>query len=106
MTCSETEDKIYVGQTALALDLDTCIELATEGAVSAIMKYVKPDGTTGQWTAEVAPTGLPQVVRYTIANSSDLDQAGLWKRWCVVTFAASKTAPSDPVYFIVHEEGT
>jgi len=106
MSCEDTEQKIYVGQSALALDLDTCVELVAEGAVSAIMKYVKPDGTAGQWTAEVAPTDLPTIVRYTVVNGAILDQSGLWKRWCVVTFAGSKTAPSDAVYFKVYEEGT
>ncbi len=105
MSCDTEIDRIYVGQSALALDLDTCVELVAEGAVSAIMKFVRPDGTTGEWTAEVAPTGLPTVVRYNVVGGTILDQAGLWKRWCVVTFAGSKTAPSDAVYFNVEEEG-
>lgn len=106
MACVDTEQRIYVGQTALALDLDTCVALVAEGAVSAVMHYIKPDGTTGSWTAVIAPSGYDTTVRYVVDSASDLDQAGLWKRWCVVTFAASKTAPSDAVYFNVEEIGS
>ena len=105
MVCDDTLQRIYVGQSALALDLDTCVDLAAEGAVSAVMKYVKPDGTEGEWAAVIAPDSLTTVVRYVVTSNLILDQAGLWKRWCVVTFASSKTAPSDAVYFNVEEEG-
>ena len=39
------------------------------------LKYIKPDGTTGVWTATVYSTNYAQ---YTTLTTSDLDIAGLW----------------------------
>lgn len=97
--------KIYVGQTALTLDLQTNLNLTVEGAVSAKQKYIKPDGTSGEWPCTIEPDSLTGIIRYTVVSASDLDQAGLWKRWAYVTFAAGKVAPGEPVNFTVTEEG-
>ena len=98
--------RIYVGQSALAMDLQTNLNLVTEGAVSAVQKYIKPDGTTGEWICTIEPDGLTGIIRYTVVDDTILDQAGLWKRWAFVTFAASKKAPGDMIEFLVEIEGT
>ena len=93
--------KIYVGQTALTMKLDTKISLST--AATAVMKYEKPDGTEGQW---VCATDVDGYISYNIVNATDLDQAGVWKRWAEITFTSGKWAPGDPVTFIVYNVGS
>jgi len=94
--------KIYKNQTALSMRLDTKIDLST--AQTILMKYVKPDGTAGQWTALPISVGS-SIVKYDITGTSDLDQAGIWKRWVHITFIDGKVAPGDVVTFTVCEEG-
>lgn len=42
------------------------------------IKFKRPDGTTGVWTAAVCGTNA-QVVEYTTTADTDLDQSGTWK---------------------------
>jgi hypothetical protein len=93
--------KIYVGQTALAIQLDTTIDLTT--MTVGLIKYMKPDGTTGQWTAVEDDPG---VLSYTVQSSSDLDMEGTWKWWAYVTFVDGSYAPGDPVTEYVYTEGS
>ena len=96
-------DKIYVGQTALTLQLDTGIDLST--AVSAIMKYVKPDKTEGEWVSVIDSPATAGIISYDIQSATDLDQSGTWKRWAYITFTGSKVAPGDCITFEVFDEG-
>jgi len=67
-----------------------------------VIKYKKPDATTGQFTAVNGGNG---VIYYQIANSSDLDQIGTWKFWAYVTFTGGKIAQGEPVNIPVYSEG-
>ena len=82
--------KIYKNQTALRISLDTNITLAAGD--SAIIKYKKPDGNTGSWSAII---DTPNVY-YDIVSSSDLDQDGTWIFWSYVTFSGGGVAPGEP----------
>lgn len=93
--------KIYVGQTALSIQLDTTIDLAA--MASGLIKYVKPDGSTGQWPAV---EGDPGVLVYDIQLDTDLDLEGSWKWWAHVTFNDGTYAPGDPVLEYVYTEGS
>lgn len=66
------EYKIYIGDIPL-IKVD-CVSNIT-GATSTKIKYQKPDGTTGDWTADVVSGRYLQY--QTLSN--DLDQAGTWK---------------------------
>jgi len=99
-----TLQKIYVGQTALSIQFDTKIDLTTQTAVK--IKYIKPDGTTGDWTAGVVGDPTDGIIGYDIVSNSDLDQAELWQMWAYVTFAGGTVAPGDSVAVWVHTEGT
>jgi hypothetical protein len=70
---------IFVGQTNLRLHLITGQSLS--GATEALVKYKKPDGTTGSWTGTVSG----QSVDYKFTDG-DLDAAGDWTVWAYVTF--------------------
>lgn len=96
------EQKVYVGQTALSIQLDTKIDL-TSGA-TFLIKYVKPDATTGSWTAAVIGVATDGIIGYT-ADAGELDAAGDWKVWAHVTFNDATFAPGDPATFTVYTEG-
>jgi len=93
--------KIYVGQTALIMKLDTKIDLST--AATALMRYRKPSGASGSW---VCATDANNLISYTIVNASDLDEPGTWTRWADITFVGGTWAPGDPVTFVVHSVGS
>jgi len=99
-----TEQKIYVGQTALSIRLDTKIDLTTMS--TAKIKYIKPDGTQGEWTAVLYGNAADGIISYTINSASDIDQDGLWKMWAYVTFNDSTVAPGDIATMTAHIEGT
>ena len=73
-----TAQKIYVNQTALELRMDTNIDLST--MASAVIKYEKPDESTGEWSATAGGSGI------LIKNfeAGEIDQSGLWKFWVYV----------------------
>ncbi len=64
--------KNYVGVVGLDIVLNTGITIT--GADDLKIKYQKPDGTTGEWTATASGTTS---VKYTTADG-DIDQAGAW----------------------------
>ena len=95
-------DKIYKGQTALNIVLDTGMDLST--ATSALIKYLKPDKTEGSWAATVDSPATAGKISYEIASASDLDQSGGWKMWAYITLPQG-TVPGDCSTFTVYEEG-
>lgn len=71
------ENKIYVGDTGLAIVLD-CGEDIT-GATDTVMYVKKPDGTFVTWTAEVLTvSGETRYLRY-YTQAGDLDTKGRWR---------------------------
>jgi hypothetical protein len=64
--------KHYVGEVGTSIVLDTGIALA--GATVIQIKYLKPDGTTGYWSASIVDSTK---VSYTLA-ANNIDQAGTW----------------------------
>lgn len=98
---AQPEQKIYEGQTALQVQLDTEINLST-GSSYAI-KYVDPDGATGSWSAAVYGDAADGIIGTTSAPAL---AAGVWKIWAYVTFADGSVAPGDPVTFRVYTEGS
>lgn len=94
--------KIYKGQTALTLRLTTGQDITDASALK--IKYRKPSGLEGEWTAsEVdATTGI---ISYTMADANQLNEVGLWTFWAYVTFSDSKVAAGEPVEKWVYDEG-
>jgi hypothetical protein len=90
---------VYVGQNSLRIDLDTGVDIST--ALSVLIKYIKPDGITGQWTATASTTKA----RVDLVTTSQLDVAGVWTVWAFVTFSDGRVAPGSPVQFIVRNAG-
>jgi len=94
--------KIYVEQTALQFKGTLGIDIT--GASVTQIKYRKPGGTEGVWTAvvSVAATG---VIYYNVADDTILDEAGVWTLWGYVTLASGKSAPGEPYNVHIYTEG-
>lgn len=92
---------VYKGQGYLRLEFDcknTDIETGT--AVTAVIKYQKPNGTTGTWTDANGVTLVGTVVKKQMTNG-DIDQAGdddegKWTFQPVIT-VDGLVGPCDPV---------
>lgn len=94
--------RIHKGQTKLRITL-TCGENIT-GATPCLIKYKKPSGAQGYWTATIsnAATG---VIYYDVQQTSELDEEGAWTVWAHITFEDGKVAAGDPVKMAVYTEG-
>ena len=95
--------KIYKNQTALKL-VATVGEDIT-GAISTLIKYRKPDGSTGSFTA-TSTDDANGVIEYAVTSSEDIDQAGPWTFWGDVTFSTGSRAPGEPWEEIVYMDGS
>jgi len=93
--------KVYVGQTAAQITA-TVDQDVTGG--TCLIKYKKPDGTTGSFAATII-TAATGVIRYVIASADDLDQAGKWKFWAYVTFTDGTVAAGEPYKRIIYNQG-
>lgn len=92
---------IYVGQSALRVSARTGTALAD--ITECEIRYEKPDGTRGQWTAFVSDAERG-VVSYDLLGG-ELDLPGWWRFWVFVTFDDERSAFGDSVRVFVREEG-
>jgi len=95
--------RIYKSQTKLRFRLEC--EQDITGALSVAIKYIKPSGTTGSWTATVEDATLG-IIYYDVANANTLDEEGAWTIWSYVTFSDHKVAAGEPVQIPVYLEGS
>lgn len=75
---------IFLGDYGTEIVLDTKQDLTS--ATSVKIRYKKPSGNVGEWTATVTDTTK---VKYTTA-SGDIDEAGTWEIQVVVEFPGAK----------------
>ena len=76
--------KHYIGEVGTDIVLDTGITIT--GATAIKIKYQKPDGTTGEWTASKNGTTK---VQYTLLTGN-IDQAGVWTFQAYVEVSGGK----------------
>ena len=67
--------KVYKNQTALTLIATLGQDIT--GASSLLIKYIKPDFTTGSFVA-TSTDDTNGIIEYTISDEDDLDQVGIW----------------------------
>lgn len=91
---------IFKNQNKLRLKLTTSVDIT--GATSKLIKYKKPDGTEGQFTA--ASLDDSTGVIYYDFTGTELDQAGRWEFWAYITFSDSRVAPGEKITIEVIEE--
>jgi hypothetical protein len=94
--------RIFKGQSALRIVVKTFTDL--EGITSAVIKYRKPDGSTGEFGA-----GVGDAVRGVIFHEcieGELDRAGWWVFWAFITFADGRTAPGEAAKVFIWNSGS
>jgi hypothetical protein len=93
--------KIFKGQTALRITLKTFTDL--EGIENAVIKYRKPNGKTGEFSAAVGDTVKGVIFHECIEG--ELDLSGWWVFWAFVTFADGRTAAGEAAKVYIWKEG-
>jgi len=93
--------KIFKGQTALRITLRTFCDL--EGIENAVIKYRKPNNTTGEFSAAVGDTA--QGVIFHECIEGDIDFSGWWTVWAFITFADGRTAAGEAAKVFIWKEG-
>jgi hypothetical protein len=74
------------------------------GAQELLIKYKKPSGETGEWSAE-SESDSEGIIYYDLLEPSDLDEAGKWIFWGWIRFEDGRMAPSQAIEVTVHTEG-
>jgi hypothetical protein len=59
------------------IDIVVYTGITLTGATTLLIKYRKPDGSTGAWTATIVG-GAPTYMHY-VTQAGDLDQNGIWQ---------------------------
>jgi len=94
--------RVFKGQSALRITVKTFCDL--EGIENAVIKYRKPNGKTGEFTAAVGDTEKGVIFHECIEG--DIDASGWWAFWAFITFADGRTAAGETAkVFIWHEGG-
>jgi hypothetical protein len=93
--------RIFKGQTALRLTLKTFTDL--EDILSAVIKYRKPNGKTGEFSAAVGDSTKGVIFHECIEG--DIDVSGWWSFWAFITFADGRTAAGEAARVYVWQEG-
>lgn len=100
-------EKVYVGQTEISFIFEILnndnepMDLTT--LVNGILKYVKPNGTTGSWIITIQGDPTLGLVEYDI-QTGDIDIAGIWKLQLVLEFPANNILPFEPINQYVYEQ--
>ena len=93
--------KIFRGQTALRITVKTFCNL--EGVLSAVIRYKKPNGKTGAFSAAVKDTAKGVISHEVIEG--EIDVSGWWTFWAFITFDDGRTAAGETSRVYVWEEG-
>jgi len=93
--------KIFKEQTALRITLKTFTDL--EDISTAVIRYCKPDKTTGEFAAAVGDTAKGIIFHEVIEG--EIDVSGWWSFWAFVTFADGRTAAGEAAKVYIWETG-
>ncbi len=94
--------KVYDTQTMCKFYLNTGVDIT--GATQRKIKWKKPDGTLGDWTASEEGDPLDGVISYEIVAAPG--QFNEWIFWAWIEFSAGKNAPGESARLHIYEEGT
>ena len=84
----------------LTIEINTGIDCTD--ATEVKIKYRKPNGEIGEWSAEKSQTD-PMLIKHKIV-AGELNAVGTWTIWSSVTFSDG-TAPGEPAKMQVCNEG-
>jgi len=91
----------FNGQSDLDFTLNVGVDITS--ALSTVIKYIKPSGGTGSFTAAIQDNS--GIIYYSCVNG-DIDEYGLWTFWAYITFSDGRSAPGKPFKITFKEEGT
>jgi hypothetical protein len=94
--------KAYNSQDFLAIKCEYTSNIQNLIA-SAVIKYVDPDETEGEWPAIHDP--INRLIIYDLPNGTTLAD-GKWKAWSYATMTDGRVIPGEPDFFTIHTEGT
>jgi len=94
--------RIFKGQSALRITLKTFVDL--EGIENAVIKYRKPNGKSGEFTAAVGDTVKGVIFHECIEG--DIDISGWWALWAFVTFSDGRTAAGQTAKVYIWKQGS
>jgi hypothetical protein len=92
---------IFVGQSALRVSVRTGTALVD--VASCEIRYEKPDGSRGGWSAFVSDPNRGVISHDLLGN--ELDQAGWWRFWVYVRFNDERASVGDVTKVFVRKEG-
>ena len=98
-------DKIYVGQTWGTIE--RIMDQDITGATVTKIKYIKPSGATGEWTAVVTNAALGYIT-YSLSNeiaTPTITESRVWKTWGYIGFADGRHADGDLVNMKIYQPG-
>jgi hypothetical protein len=93
--------KIFKQQSALRIILKTFCDL--EGVLSAVIRFRKPSGKTGEFAAAVEDTESGVIFHECIEG--EIDVSGWWAFWAFITFVDGRTAAGEAAKVYVWKEG-
>ena len=93
--------KIFRGQSALRITLKTYCDL--QGIEKADIKYRKPDGKIGEFSAAVGDMANGVIFHECIEG--EIDVSGWWAFWAFVKFEDGRTAAGEAARVYVWQEG-
>jgi hypothetical protein len=94
-------NRVYAGQSALRITVKTFADL--EDIDSALIKYKKPNGSTGSFAAAVGDAEKGIIFHECIEG--ELDKSGWWTLWAFITFGDGRTAAGEAVRLFIWSEG-
>ncbi|MDR3343132.1 MAG: hypothetical protein LBT14_10190 [Treponema sp.] len=94
--------RIFKGQSALRITLKTFTDL--EDIIAAVIKYRKPDSSTGEFVAGV--NDMTKGVIFHECIEGEIDMGGWWVFWAFITFADGRTAAGETAKVYVWNEGS
>lgn len=93
--------KIFVGQDKLNLVVTVGQDIT--GATATLIKYIKPSGDTGSFSATITDATTGELT-YDV-QAGDLDQYSNWIFWAHITYADAQIGIGEPVSIHVFKEG-
>ena len=94
--------RIFRGQSALRILVKTFCDLA--GVLSAVIRYQKPDGKRGEFSAGVHSIEEGVILHECIEG--EIDVSGWWVFWAYITFDDGRVAAGEAARVFVWKEGS
>jgi hypothetical protein len=94
--------KIFAWQSALRITVKTFCDLGD--IISAVIRYRKPNGKTGEFTAAIADSEKGVIFHECIEG--EIDVSGWWAFWAFVNFADGRTAAGETAKVFAWKEGS